>query len=69
MTERDEKGRVTHSRFDDGTERWYYYDADGHITHYRLSDGTERWFDADGRATKWKNQKRNIAHRLTKDKK
>ena len=41
----------------------------GRITHSRFDDGTEHWYDGDGRATKWKNQKRNIAHRLTKDKK
>ena len=56
MTERDEKGRVAHSRLSDGEERWYDYDGDGHITHYRLSDGTERWFDADGNTTKWKDE-------------
>ena len=51
--DRDEKGRVTHSRFGDGTECWYDYDADGRMTHYRWSDGTERWFDydADGNTT------------------
>ena len=32
MTERDEKGRVTHERFGDGTERWFDYDADGNTT-------------------------------------
>ena len=51
---RDEKGNTTHSRFGDGTEFWYDYDADGHITHVRRSDGTERWYDADGNVTKWK---------------
>jgi YD repeat-containing protein len=52
MTERDEKGRITHKRWGDGNEFWY--DADGHITHTRLIDGTEFWYDADGRVTKWK---------------
>ena len=45
MTERDEKGRTTHERRSDGTERWY--DADGKTTHERLSNGDERWYDAE----------------------
>ena len=51
--DRDEKGRVTHERWINGSERWYDYDADGRTTHYRWSDGTERWFDydADGHMT------------------
>ena len=53
MTERDEKGRITHKRRIAGTERWYDYDADGLPTHERRSDGTEYWYDydADGHIT------------------
>ena len=51
MTERDEKGRITHSRLGNGTERWYDYDADGNLTHEERSDGTEYWYDADGHIT------------------
>ena len=46
IIERDEKGRVTHERFGDGTECWYDYEADGRMTHYRWSDGTE--WDQEG---------------------
>lgn len=59
MTERDEKGRDTHMRFGDGTERWY--DASGNLTHERWSYGDERWYDADGRVTKRKD-KNGILH-------
>ena len=55
MTERDEKGRISHGTFrSDGDEYWY--DADGHITHYRWSYGEERWYDGDGHVTKWKDK-------------
>ena len=54
MTERDEKGRLTHVRLSDGTERWYDYDADGHVTHVRWGGGDERWYDYDADG--------NIAH-------
>ena len=33
ITERDEKGHLTHTRLSDGTERWYDYDAAGNMTH------------------------------------
>ena len=72
MTERDEKGHLTHVRLSDGTEFWHdapenlthtrFGDGTerwydaGHITHERLIDGTERWYDADGRVTKWKDK-------------
>ena len=47
MTERDEKGRITHERLSDGDERWYDYDAAGHVTHVRWGAGDERWYDYD----------------------
>ena len=51
IIERDEKGHITHSRFGDGTERWF--DGDGHVTHSRFGDGAECWYDydADGHVT------------------
>ena len=53
ITERDEKGHLTHERLSDGSERWYDYNADGKLTHVRLSNGSERWYDydADGKLT------------------
>ena len=33
MTERDEKGHITHKRRIDGTEYWY--DADGRVTKWK----------------------------------
>ena len=51
MTERDEKGRITHERLSDGDERWYDYDADGNIVLTRLSNGTEFRYDAAGNIT------------------
>src|SRR5574344_2727058 len=45
MTERDEKGRIRHTRLSCGTEHWYY--AAGNLTHYRWSDGDERGYDYD----------------------
>ena len=35
---RNEKGNTTHSRWGDGTERWF--DADGHITKWKDKNGT-----------------------------
>lgn len=37
MTERDEKGRTTHTRFGEGTERWY--DAAGRVTKWKDKNG------------------------------
>ena len=39
ITERDEKGHLTHERLSNGSERWYDYNADGKLTHVRLSNG------------------------------
>lgn len=39
MIDRDEKGRATHVRWDDGTEYWYDYDAAGHVTEWKDENG------------------------------
>ena len=49
IIDRDEKGNTTHSRWGDGTERWF--DSAGNLTHSRWGNGTERWYDAAGRVT------------------
>ena len=37
--QKESKGRVTHSRFVDGTECWFDYDADGRMTKRKDKNG------------------------------
>ena len=48
----DQEGRVTHARWQSGTEYWF--DAVGNITHTKRPDGTECWYYADGKITRKK---------------
>ena len=45
----DQEGRVTHARWQIGTEYWF--DTVGNITHTKCPDGTEYWYDAAGNCT------------------
>ena len=40
----DDKGRIIHSRYIDGFEQWWEYDANGNAVNYRDSNGKEYWY-------------------------